>query len=153
MRVLVVDDDEDVRDALVGILAEEGFSVEAACDGREALTTLVQPLPDVILLDWMMPTMDGIEFRGTLLKDPELARVPVVFLTADPRLTARSGELKANVLCKPVKVHALVAALRGAVELAPDRKVDPTLGARVHRASDDADASPSVSVPSGHASE
>ena len=119
-RVLVVDDDPDVREALVGVLVDQGFRVETACDGREALLALARaPRPDVILLDWMMPSMDGIELRGALLADPELANVPVVFLSADARLSSRALELRARVLNKPVKLDALVAALRQAAFPAP----------------------------------
>lgn len=115
-RVLVVDDDEEVREALIGVLVDEGFGVEAACDGRQALSALARPpLPDVILLDWVMPSMNGVELRGALLADPGLALVPVVFLTSDSRLSSRATELRAHILSKPVKVDLLVAALRQAV--------------------------------------
>jgi len=114
-RVLVVDDDEAVREALVGVLVDQGFRVEVAGDGLEALSALARPpLPDVILLDGVMPAMDGLELRGLLLADPGLALVPVVFLSADSRLPRRAAELRAQVLSKPVMRDALVAAVRQA---------------------------------------
>jgi len=114
-RVLVVDDDEAVREALTNVLLDQGFRVEVARDGLEALAALARPpLPDVILLDGVMPVMDGLELRRLLLADPGLAPVPVVFLSADGRLPRRAEELRAQVLSKPVMRDALLAALRQA---------------------------------------
>lgn len=115
-RLLVVDDDDDVRDALVSVLGDEGFEVSEAADGLEALALLEEgPLPDVLLLDWMMPVMNGVELRRALLRNPRLAGLPVVFLSADARLASRARELEASaVLSKPVRLDDLVAALERA---------------------------------------
>ena len=73
--VLIVDDDNDVRSALAELLEEEGFSVEGAANGREALALLRGGTvhPAVILLDLMMPGMDGWDFRHEQMRDPKLA--------------------------------------------------------------------------------
>ena len=82
--VLIVDDDNDVRSALAELLEEEGFSVEGAPNGREALALLRGGTvhPAVILLDLMMPGMDGWDFRHEQMRDPKLAAVPVVIVSA-----------------------------------------------------------------------
>jgi CheY-like chemotaxis protein len=82
--ILVVDDDEDVRESVAGVLADESYDVHTATDGRDALRVLRETnvRPDVILLDMMMPHMDGWEFRQVQLGDPALASIPVVVFTA-----------------------------------------------------------------------
>jgi CheY-like chemotaxis protein len=81
-RVLVVDDDRDIRELLVELLASEGYEVASAPDGRRALAEARARRPDVILLDLMMPVMSGWEFREAQLRDPALADIPVVVVTA-----------------------------------------------------------------------
>ena|SRR5205809_682025 len=81
--VLVVDDDRSVIDALTELLESEGYKVAAARDGRAALTRLRNGLrPHVILLDLMMPGMDGWDFRQQQLEDANLKDIPVVVITA-----------------------------------------------------------------------
>src|SRR5262245_13335746 len=83
--VLIVDDDHDIREALSQVLGDEGWVVATAADGREALDYLDahrDALPEVILLDLMMPVMSGGEFRAEQLKDPSLAPIPVVVISA-----------------------------------------------------------------------
>jgi CheY-like chemotaxis protein len=81
-RVLVVEDHEDMRDALVEILRLEGYQVSWAADGRQALDEAKLHRPDVILLDLMMPEMNGWQFRAEQVKDPDLADVPVIVMSA-----------------------------------------------------------------------
>lgn len=86
-RVAVVEDDADVREIVVQVLAELGFAAVGYADGRAALAALRRPggVPAVILLDLEMPGMSGWELRRELLRDPLLARVPVVVASgADP---------------------------------------------------------------------
>ena len=79
IRVLIVDDDRDIREALGEILADDGFAVEAAWNGETALDRLEAGFrPDVIILDLMMPVMDGLTFRELQRKHPALANIPVV---------------------------------------------------------------------------
>ncbi|HVP67700.1 MAG TPA: response regulator [Anaeromyxobacteraceae bacterium] len=81
-NVLVVEDHEDMRDALVEILRLEGYRVSWAADGRQALAEARLHRPDVILLDLMMPEMNGWQFRAEQSKDPELSVVPVIVMSA-----------------------------------------------------------------------
>ncbi len=81
-RVLVVEDNVDIRELLVEILASEGYEVASAGDGRQALDTALRQRPDVILLDLMMPVMSGWEFRAVQRATAALADIPVIVLSA-----------------------------------------------------------------------
>src|SRR5689334_10355653 len=78
--VLIVDDDEDVREAVRAVLENEGYRTAEAEDGREALAFVqeAEDKPALLLLDLMMPTMDGWQLRARLSSDPELAAIPIV---------------------------------------------------------------------------
>ena len=81
-RVLIVEDDNDCREALVSSLSAEGFAVSAASDGMEALSSLGAPsLPDVIVLDLRLPQLDGWTLVERMREHPRLARIPVVALS------------------------------------------------------------------------
>lgn len=82
MKALLVDDDPDIRLVARLALARAGFDVALAASGAEALQAARASRPDVILLDWMMPEVDGLEVCRRLKQDPALDTVPVIFLTA-----------------------------------------------------------------------
>jgi two-component system, chemotaxis family, chemotaxis protein CheY len=112
--VLVVDDDRDIRDVLTDALEAEGYRVITAPDGQEALDWLRASglRPCVILLDLMMPRMDGLQFRTEQLNEPLFATVPVIVLSADPSVIATAKSLNfAGSLRKPVPLEALLAAV------------------------------------------
>lgn len=105
-HILIVEDAQDIADSMQDLLTAEGYAVTCASTGRKALERLrAQPeLPDLILLDLMMPDMDGQTFRAEQRKDPRLARVPVVLMTASGDASALAVELEARaVLRKPFK--------------------------------------------------
>jgi len=109
--ILIVDDDLDTGEAMSEMLAHQGFDVELATDGQRALETLrsSDTLPDVILLDLMMPVMNGWQFRRAQLDDPQLAEVPVIVLTASWASDSQLSQLKAAALFrKPVDAGTLV---------------------------------------------
>jgi len=108
--ILLVEDDFDVRDALVEILESEGRQVVGAGNGREALDQMrMGPSPCVILLDLMMPVMDGWQFRTEQLKDPTLAIIPVVLMSADARVDQEAATLgAATYLRKPLEIDNLL---------------------------------------------
>jgi CheY-like chemotaxis protein len=81
-RVLVVEDEPDIRDALADALAGEGYAVAVASNGLEALARARSFHPDLIVLDLMMPVMDGWDFRAQQLQEPALKDIPVFILTA-----------------------------------------------------------------------
>jgi CheY-like chemotaxis protein len=114
VHLLIVDDDEDTREALALVVRSEGFEVATACGGTDALRQLRQGLrPRLILLDLNMPDKNGRQFRTEQVLDPRLASIPVVTLSGDPTFQAASEKMGA-VAClrKPVEIHALVEILR-----------------------------------------
>src|SRR4051794_7688905 len=110
MSVLIIEDDDGVRDSLAAILREEGYVVEVAGNGTAALERLRdQPRPTLILLDLMMPGMDGVEFRERQLADPELRTIPVVVISARPDIAREAARLRADAfLQKPMSFEELL---------------------------------------------
>lgn len=110
--ILVIDDDPDVSDAVAMVLTDEGYRVITASNGKEGLECLRRgEEPSLILLDLMMPVMDGYQFRLAQRQDPALASIPVVVLTAGT-IDRRVGEMApAAFLKKPVTLETLVAAV------------------------------------------
>lgn len=109
-RILVVEDDQAVRTAVSELLAEEGYDVVGASHGAAAFATLAEgPLPALIVLDLMMPELNGWEFHLRLQQDPRLAAVPVVVLSAVAGFEQRRGKLDvAAMLSKPVDLDRLL---------------------------------------------
>ena len=114
MRLLLVDDDVPTVEALRLLLEGAGHRVETAENGRQALERLREPETYcVILLDLMMPVMNGYEFREAQLKDPKLAGIPVIIVTADGRARDRARQLGSDlVVQKPLHVPVLLDAIR-----------------------------------------
>jgi len=119
--VLVVDDDEDIREAIVAALEDFDIPVETAENGEDALRKLknMSTKPAVILLDLMMPTMDGWAFRRAQLALPEFASIPVVVFSAHAEITDIGLDLHAKGwLKKPVDMYELLSAVGGKPKLA-----------------------------------
>ena len=117
LMVLLVEDDADVAEAVLDVLMEDGYQVAHASNGREALDLLLhaQPEPSVILLDLMMPEMDGMQFRDAQLRDPRLAQIPVVVLSADRTLAEKARALGIeNFVAKPLEPEQLLTIVRSA---------------------------------------
>lgn len=112
-RVLVVDDDLDIREALQDVLGDSGYVVLTARDGIDALEQLrAGASPDVILLDWMMPRCDGLQFRTHQLADATIAAIPVILLTAHANVDSVRAQLAAAAyLAKPVTLDRLLSVL------------------------------------------
>ena len=109
--VLVVDDERDIRTAVAEILADEGYQVLDASDGAEALDKVRAFRPQLILLDLMMPGMNGWEFRALQQGDPDpaVSGVPVIVLSALDRI----GNLEAaGYLQKPFDLDELLSAVK-----------------------------------------
>jgi two-component system, chemotaxis family, chemotaxis protein CheY len=109
--ILVVDDDEDIRCALGDTLEAEGYRVVLAEDGRDALEKLrgLPELPAMILLDLMMPNMDGLQFRAAQQGDPALSSIPVIVLSADSQVKQKAATLGvAGCMAKPVRITDLL---------------------------------------------
>jgi CheY-like chemotaxis protein len=108
-EILVVDDDADIRDALRDALEFEGYAVSVAANGREAWDALGSDgLPSLILLDLMMPVMNGAEFLGRLRADVRLRDVPVVVVTAFGSMARTVAHESQDVLAKPLDLDQLM---------------------------------------------
>jgi DNA-binding response OmpR family regulator len=84
--ILLVEDDPDIQElAVMSLAAVGGFEVHACDNGRLALQDAARVRPDLIILDWMMPGLDGGETLALLRRDPDLAGIPVIFMTAKVR--------------------------------------------------------------------
>jgi CheY-like chemotaxis protein len=113
--VLVVDDNEDIRESLMGFLEDRGFVATGATNGRDALLKLrgTRALPCLIILDLMMPVMDGRAFREAQLRDPGLAGIPVVVVSAYKDVSALAEALGVrDHLPKPLDLDALLDLVR-----------------------------------------
>ena len=112
-HVLIVEDDEDLREMMAQILTLEGFETATATNGRDALEYLRRSdAPQLILLDLMMPVMDGWEFQRERSRDPILADVPVVVLSAMDE-TRAAGAATHEFLKKPLDFDRLLQLVRG----------------------------------------
>jgi len=113
--VLLADDEPDLLDLLRRALACEGYNVLVASSGEEALALAQKHCPDVIVLDVVMPGLDGLEICRRLRRDPILARVPVLFLTVRSKLDERLEGWDSgcdDYLTKPFDLNELAAHLR-----------------------------------------
>jgi CheY-like chemotaxis protein len=109
-RVLLVDDDLETRDAVVSLLSDQGYEVYAIGDGRQALEHLRQSPADLIILDLVMPVMDGWQFRNAQRADPQLSDIPVIAVSGDD--SAQAAAIHADgYLRKPLSVAALLDAV------------------------------------------
>lgn len=108
MAILIVDDETDIRETLEDFLTDEGFSVRSAADGAAALRDLHgEELPCVVILDLIMPVVDGNEVIEEMKKDERLRDVPVIITTSDPGRAPRGVPL----MKKPVSLQSLLAAV------------------------------------------
>jgi len=119
-RVLVVDDDRRIRTVLVDLLSAEGYQVREAGDGAEALDSMQQWAPDVVLLDISMPGMDGLETIRRIKGSPSTKHIPVVIVTGSDDTEARLDALRLGAddfLLKPPHVAELSARVRSLVQV------------------------------------
>ena len=111
MTILIVDDDAGIRQLLLLFLEHKGYTAKTVANGREALNQLQldQPLPMLILLDLMMPIMDGAAFRQAQQADPRIAAIPVVVLSAAENIEAQAPLLTADAYVpKPIEFDNLL---------------------------------------------
>jgi DNA-binding response OmpR family regulator len=112
--ILIVEDDIDIAENLVCLLEMEGYKAQVARDGKEALDQLrARPdKPGLILLDLMMPAMDGFQFREKQLADPELAKIPVAIMTAGGNIESRIAQLNVSAsFRKPLDIDKLLETI------------------------------------------
>lgn len=108
--ILVVDDDGATREMLVTILSGEGYRVRTAADGLDALAQLERDIPGLLLVDLLMPRMDGEGFRAAQLRIPALRAVPFVIMSAVHNASYVAAQLRADAFIpKPIHVESLLA--------------------------------------------
>ncbi|MEU2955718.1 response regulator transcription factor [Streptomyces xanthochromogenes] len=114
VRILVVDDEPDATDVLSGVMTGEGWQVRTAADGTTALATARDFRPDAVVLDWMLPDLDGLQILRALRR--EAPQVCVLFLTARDAVEDRIAGITAggdDYVTKPYSLEEVLARLRG----------------------------------------
>jgi CheY-like chemotaxis protein len=115
-RVLIVEDDATIRDLVVLLLEGEGYEVREAANGQVALDVLSEWRPDLILLDLMMPVLDGWTFLTLQRAAPDLRPIPVIVMSASRRLQVAADDLGAAItITKPFEIEAILAAVSSAL--------------------------------------
>ena len=109
--VMIVDDDEAIRETLRDIIEDQGYHVVCCENGQAALATLLGQgeAPCMILLDLMMPVMDGWSFRREQLSDPRVADIPIVVITASEETNGTFADVP--ILKKPLEYDAVIRAV------------------------------------------
>jgi len=116
----VVDDDALIRETLATALGDEGYAVRVAPDGRAALSAIGTWRPDVIVLDLMMPIMDGAAFRAAQRSVADTAQIPVIILSAAHEVQSRAASLDpAAIFTKPFDLGALLDAIASLLQARP----------------------------------
>lgn len=113
--ILLLEDDEDIRSSLVEALTAEGYEVVTATNGEEGVNALRDArsdLPDLIILDLMMPVKDGIEFRMEQQAEPRWKDIPVIVMTADTNAIRQLEAVKGSYLRKPVDLDDLLLTIQ-----------------------------------------
>jgi DNA-binding response OmpR family regulator len=118
-RILIADDDEGLRHLLRLVLCREGYEVIEAADGAEALARAYDSDPTLVLLDVMMPGVDGFDVCRKLRSDQRTQRLPIMFVTAIDDIKQRNETLKLGAddcIKKPIGPRELVSRVRGVME-------------------------------------
>lgn len=137
-RILVVDDEPDVRNFLSTIIQDAGFIVDTAIDGQEALEKIERELPDLMTLDMVMPRKSGIELIRTLRKNEKWSKLPVIVITAHARDEFAREDIKGfnaftsglkprRTIEKPVTPEVLVNTISEILEVEPEPKVPESI--------------------------
>jgi two-component system phosphate regulon response regulator PhoB len=113
--ILIIEDEEDIRELVVHALAKAGFKLLQAGNGREGFVLAIDHHPDLVLLDWMMPEVNGIETLRRLRRDARTASIPVIMLSAKAEVDHKSEGLDAGAddyLAKPFSPKELVSRVK-----------------------------------------
>lgn len=110
--VLLIEDDNDIRKSLKEMLEDDDLVVMEGCNGQEGLDAMEQCTPDYILLDLMLPVMNGFEFRAAQLADPRFASIPTIVMTGLKDLAEIRATNPLAVVAKPFAVKTLLGFLK-----------------------------------------
>ena len=124
-RILIVEDEEALATLLDYNLGKEGFEVSLAADGEEAMLKIEEDAPDLVILDWMLPKVSGIEVCRRLRAKPETRNLPIIMLTARSEEADRIRGLETGAddyLTKPFSTNELIARVRAVL-----RRIRPGL--------------------------
>ncbi len=128
--VLVVEDEADIVTLLTYNLEKEGFRAVAASDGEEALLVAAEQTPQLVLLDWMLPLMSGLEVCRQLRRNPKTRDIPIIMLTARGEEADRVRGLNSGAddyITKPFSPTELVARVRAVLRRSSPGHTDETL--------------------------
>lgn len=149
-RILIVDDDESIRQMIAVALEMAGFECSEADNAQLAHQMIINQKPDMVLLDWMMPKVSGIELARRLRNDEQTADIPIIMLTARDGEDHKVHGLEAGIddyITKPFSPRELVARLKSVLRRATPKGVDQVvevdkliLDPVSHRASADGNA-------------
>jgi CheY-like chemotaxis protein len=115
-RILLVEDDAWVRTFLHDVLADDGYDVVDAADGRTGLRLVGEKQPDVVLLDLAMPEVTGVDVLHEIRRGAATRDLPVVIISAFPRvLSPKDAETVSGVLCKPLDINDVLDQVRNAL--------------------------------------
>jgi len=132
--ILIVDDEETILELISFTLVKEGFQVETAVDGQEALDKIVTLKPDLVVLDWMLPGMDGLEVCRQIRRNAEIAALPVIMLTARGEEVDKilGLELGANdYVTKPFSPRELAARIKAHLRAHQAKDAVPKEGGKI----------------------
>jgi two-component system phosphate regulon response regulator PhoB len=127
--ILIVEDEKAIRDMIAFGLRRGGFEIREAQDCRAARTEIAGRRPDLLLVDWMLPDMTGLEFTRQLKRDPNLKELPVIMLTARAEEADKVAGLEGGAddyVTKPFSTRELMARIQAVL-----RRVDPAVGGEI----------------------
>jgi DNA-binding response OmpR family regulator len=120
--ILIVDDERDILDSLSVFLRRNGYGVYTADTGKEGLALAKKEAPSLIILDLMLPDVDGTDVAVELMQNPETRGIPIIFLTSVLTKTEQqeSGEMIANrcIIAKPCRSEEILGLIKDRIGLA-----------------------------------
>ena len=133
-KILVVDDEPDIRNFLTTCIQDAGFTVDSAVDGQDALEKIEKEIPDLMTLDMVMPRKSGIELIRTLRKNDKWSKLPVIVITAHARNEFASEDIKSfnaftsglkprRTIEKPVTPKVLVNTICEILDVEPEHDI------------------------------
>lgn len=129
IKILLVDDEQDILEIVGYNLSQEGYQVTTATNGKEAISKAKKELPHLIIMDVMMPEMDGIEACENIRKFPELENTIITFLTARSEDYSQVAGFDAGAddyIAKPIKPKVLISKVKGLLRRLKESETEST---------------------------